>query len=413
VHSHRVVRVAGLVAALLAGAVVPGAGPSAAAEPGPPLSVAPAKLAAALDCPQAFSHPAHEPVLLVHGTWADPDVNWGWNYLPWLRGHGFDTCTVRLPDKSLRDIQEQAEYVVYAVREMHARSGRKVDMLGHSQGSLQPRWAVAWWPDVRAAVDDIVTLAGPHHGTAIAQPAQQCFESCTQMRPGSNFLAALNRGDETPGDVDYTSLYSLTDELVQPALPEATAALEGARNVLVQELCPGRPVEHLQFAFDAAVHVMVMDALTEPGTFDPDRFDPVSACSGTWFDGAEPSGLLESGQGYEFPVDDTFVAAPEPELRCYATDPPTCPGDDGPDDDGPDEGDDDRATTAADDGGSRRNPGDGDASDSGVVAAASTDAGTRGTLPRTGGPGLPVAALALLGGAALAHAAGRRVHVAG
>jgi len=30
------------------------------------------------------------------------------------------------------------------------------------------------------------------------------------MRRGARFLRALNAGDETPGDVDYTSVFSTT-----------------------------------------------------------------------------------------------------------------------------------------------------------------------------------------------------------
>src|SRR5437762_2819475 len=107
--------------------------------------------------PASFSHPAHEPVLLVHGTFATDRENWGFNYALVLPKLGYDVCTVTLPNRSLGDIQVSSEYVVYAIEHMAAASGRKVDVMGHSQGAMQERWAVKWWPTVRSEVDDLVT----------------------------------------------------------------------------------------------------------------------------------------------------------------------------------------------------------------------------------------------------------------
>jgi hypothetical protein len=253
------------------------------ADDGPPLTTPVAQMQAALHCPQAFVHTEHEPVLLVHGTGATGTENWGWNYARALPAAGFDACTVDLPDRSLGDIQVSSEYVVYAVRTMAAATGRRVDIIGHSQGGLQPRWAVRWWPDVRAAVDDIVTLGTPHHGVVdpdlagLPCPVPCLPASLWQMRQGSQFLTALNSGDETPGDVSYTSIWSATDELVQVlALGAPTSVLDGGSNVMVQDVCPGRLVDHVGLAIDAATFALAMDALTHPGGADRVRFDPTT-----------------------------------------------------------------------------------------------------------------------------------------
>src|SRR3546814_4845798 len=84
--------------------------------------------------------------------------------------------------------------------------------------------------------------------------------------PDSNFVAALNADDETPGDISYTSLYSgFYDELVKPAAPVPTAALDFQQdnpqvaNLLLQDVCPGRFVDHVtigltaRLAFELAV----------------------------------------------------------------------------------------------------------------------------------------------------------------
>ncbi len=54
-------------------------------------------------------------------------------------------------------------------------------------------------------------------------------------------MAAQNRGDQTPGRIDYSSIYTETDELNHLA---ETARLAGAANVSVQSICPGRYVHH-------------------------------------------------------------------------------------------------------------------------------------------------------------------------
>ena len=95
---------------------------------------------------------------------------------------GYDVCWVTLPDRSVGDIQVASEYVVHAVRTINARSGRKVDIVGHSQGGLEPRWALRWWPSLLSKVDDLVTLATPNHGTIVADPPGPTCPACWQMK---------------------------------------------------------------------------------------------------------------------------------------------------------------------------------------------------------------------------------------
>jgi triacylglycerol lipase len=284
---------------------------------GPALETQPAALEAALTCPQTFDDRTGEPVLLVHGTFSTDDQNWGWNYVPALESLGFDVCTVLLPDKSLGDIQVQTEYVVHAIRAIAGRSGDQVDVAGASQGTLQPRWAVKWWPDVRTMADDLVLLAGPHHGTSFAgnNLFGRCFESCWQMRPGSAFLTALNAGDETPGDISYTSVFTTFDELVQPQLPTSTSALDGAANIRVQDVCPARPADHVTLSTtDAVGFALALDAFTHAGPADPARIDP-AVCLQAIAPGMQPLSLLQSGFG-GWPR--TGWSTSEPPLKPYA-----------------------------------------------------------------------------------------------
>lgn len=138
-----------------------------------------------------------------------------------------------------------------------------------------------------------------------------------QIREGSRFLSALNSVDETPGDVSYTSIWSRTDELVQTfALGEDTSVLDGASNVAIQDLCPGRPVSHFTLEADAVGFALVMDALTHTGPTNPARFDEATCLQSTM-----PGVSLTEGRGDPIAGYATFATAErareEPPLAPY------------------------------------------------------------------------------------------------
>ena len=285
---------------------------------GPELVTPQAALDAALVCPPKFDDAARDPVLLVHGTATNAADSWSWGYTKVLTGSGYDVCTVDLPERALVDIQVSVEHVVNAVRRITATTGERVDVIGHSQGTLQPRWAAKWWPDVQAAIDDMVLLASPAHGVSSASglcSSGSCPPAAWQMSIGSKFTEAINRGDETPGAIAYTSISSQFDELVQPI---ETAVIDGASNVLVQDLCPARPVHHGGFLHDAVVYALVIDALTHEGGADVSRFDE-AACTQTWMPGVEPftGNLMLYGPAAAALLQGP-MAAEEPPVAAYA-----------------------------------------------------------------------------------------------
>jgi triacylglycerol lipase len=211
-----------------------------------------------------------QPVLLVHGTGITRRQSWSWNYWKALPQRGFEVCWVELPDVALNDIQVSAEYVARAYETMHNAAGQKIDVLGHSQGGLQPRWAIKWFPSGRF-VADYIGLASPNHGTQVANSATsagQCFPACWQMRQDSKFETALNRDEETPSAIHYTSIWSTFDELVQPP---GTQNLDGGTNISLQDVCasPPRPVDHAAILGDFVTWKLVRYALKNPGPADP------------------------------------------------------------------------------------------------------------------------------------------------
>ncbi len=253
-----------------------GAAPPARAG-GPELTEPLSELQAALHCPPSFGWAVRGPVLLVPGTGLTGPENWDWSYAPALRAAGFDVCTVDTKDFGNADIQETAERVVFAIRQMHAVTGERVAVVGYSQGGLNIRWALKFWPGLREKVSEVIGLAPANHGTDAAAAfcaAGACPAAIWQMVPGSRLIQAVNAGGETVAGVDWTVIYSQTDDVViPPAERSSLQAVPGARvrNIAVQEVCPDSGLLHIQFPADGAVYALVLDALLNDGPADPSR----------------------------------------------------------------------------------------------------------------------------------------------
>ncbi len=247
----------------------------AAAKPatGPKLTVPRAKLAAAFHCPRPVKHAKTTPMMLVTGTGATGEQA----YLigkPAIDTYGHPSCYVDFPESTTADIQVSVQYLVWGLRREAALSGRKVAVFGISQGGLLPRMALTYWPDLRSKVSDVLAAAGTQHGSNVGRgSADDCSAGhpCTpaewQQRSGSKLLNALNSyPDETPGNVSYTTVRSLTDETVQPqGGKHPTSSLAGATNILIQKVCPGRTTGHIGTALDSVTFAAFEDAVAHGG----------------------------------------------------------------------------------------------------------------------------------------------------
>ncbi|HEX6117496.1 MAG TPA: hypothetical protein VFY99_10375 [Solirubrobacterales bacterium] len=259
----------GTIAALLASASLALA--STAAASGPKLTVPKADLEAAFECPIDPTGASETPLMFVTGTGATGDQG----YLigqDAFEAYGHPVCYVNFPDFTTADIQVSVEYLVYALRKEHAMADRKIAVFGISQGGLLPRFALTYWPDLRKKVSDVLAAAGTQHGTtagggASCSTADPCPPANWQQRAGSNLLEAINsQPDETPGDVSYTTVRSLFDQTVQPQDGRhPTSSLEGARNILIQDVCPERETTHIGTAVDSVSFDSFVDAIEHDG----------------------------------------------------------------------------------------------------------------------------------------------------
>jgi triacylglycerol esterase/lipase EstA (alpha/beta hydrolase family) len=146
---------------------------------------------------------------------------------------------------------------------------RAIACVGHSQGGMMPRWYVKHLAGDRT-VAEIVGLSPSNHGTTnpLAPPLDRLgvCRACGQQAAGSPFITRLNRGDETPGRIDYTQIQTRYDEVVTPF---ASAFLDGPRsqvtNVLLQDRCPLDLFEHALISYDPAAIQWVDEALARNG----------------------------------------------------------------------------------------------------------------------------------------------------
>jgi hypothetical protein len=242
---------------------------SATAARGPRLTVPQADLDAAFKCPIDPTNAAVTPVMLVTGTGATGDQA----YLivqGAFEAYGHPVCYVNFPDFTTADIQVSVQYLVNGLRREFAMAHRKVAVIGISQGGLLPRFALTYWPDLRKKVSDVVAAAGTQHGTDIGRgcsASTPCAPANWQQIAGSHLLLAINsQPDETPGNVSYTTVRSLTDQTVQPqGGKHPTSALDGASNILIQGVCPGRTTSHIGTAVDSVTFAAFVDAVTHGG----------------------------------------------------------------------------------------------------------------------------------------------------
>jgi triacylglycerol esterase/lipase EstA (alpha/beta hydrolase family) len=296
--------------------------------PGPALSVPLTQLRVALACTTGVQGDARDPILLVPGTNLDPGSNYSWNYERAFAALHWPYCTITLPDHAMGDIQVAGEYVVYALRTVAQLSGRRVNVLGYSQGGMVPRWALRFWPDTRALVDDLVGIDPSNHGTLDAQVACQaeCPPAYWQQATDAHFLQALNSYAETFAGINYTVIYSHTDEVVVPNLDASGSSslhTGGGQiaNIAVQQICPADTSEHLAMGtYDPVAYALVTDAFTHPGTADPSRI-PASVCTELLQPGVDPLTFPADYAGYLSAIGQAAAESPEvsaePPLQCY------------------------------------------------------------------------------------------------
>lgn len=287
----------------LAAAATLGAGATAAAAPTPPLPVPdgffsgitpeltnPAgSLPGSNDfgCRPTAEHP--EPVILVHGTAGGQQTNWG-KYAPLLANEGY--CVFALtyggvpgapwPVSAIGGVlpieQSARQFGDFVDRVLAATGASKVNVVGHSQGTLMPSYYVKFLGGADK-VDKYVSLAPLWKGIdtlgaaglqqlarqagldqAQARTVAQVCGSCFQMIAGSDFMHAMNEGGPYVPQVTYTNIMTRYDEAVVPYTSGFVEA-PNATNIVVQDGCSLDYAEHAGIAADPIAATYVLNAL--------------------------------------------------------------------------------------------------------------------------------------------------------
>jgi triacylglycerol lipase len=194
-----------------------------------------------------------------------------------LRAAGRQVVVVDLPDRGTGDLPASARTLGAAVERTGAA---RVDLVGYSAGGVVIR---LWLADPGRALRArrVVLLGTPNHGTELAGAAAAlgpglCGSLC-QLAPGSAVLAELNRGDETPPGPRFFSIWTAQDQTV---VPPATAVLDGAANIRVQDVCPSARLGHGDLVTSPLALGLVVEALQ--GTLpDPPGADDCAALRAT------------------------------------------------------------------------------------------------------------------------------------
>jgi triacylglycerol esterase/lipase EstA (alpha/beta hydrolase family) len=229
-------------------------------------------------CKPSAAHP--RPVILVHGTFENMSGSWQ-ALSPLLYDHGY--CVFALNYGSYEGsgqfgiyatggIAQSAEQLASFVTQVLAATGaRKVDLVGHSQGGMMPRYYLRFQGGAKT-VHTLVGLSPSNHGTTLdgiftlanllgvgSAFGFHC-PACEQQEAGSAFLAKLNAGGDTVPGVSYTVIQSANDEVVTPY---TSAFLSGSKvtNILLQSQCPLDQGEHLSMPYDHIADADVLNAL--------------------------------------------------------------------------------------------------------------------------------------------------------
>jgi len=156
-----------------------------------------------------------------------------------------------------------------------ATGASKVDLVGHSQGGMMPRYYLNFLGGA-AHVNALVALAPSNYGTTldglttlftdlgvanlINDAVSGSCESCVEQEQGSSFLNNLNATPTVPG-VQYTVIESRGDEVVTPYTNAFLPAAANVTNILVQNQCPLDATDHLEIAYDPIALADMLNAL--------------------------------------------------------------------------------------------------------------------------------------------------------
>ncbi|KAK3828219.1 MAG: triacylglycerol lipase [Benniella sp.] len=226
------------------------------------------------NCKPSQAHP--KPLILIHGLIANEWDNWLY-MAPRFKAKGY--CVYALTYGSLPGIPllagldsmetGAAQLSTFVDKVLASTNTTKVDFVGHSQGSLMPRYYLKFLGGA-AKVDKFGAFGTIAYGTdllgliplatslGLYDPIKKILDpvckSCFQFLIGSDFLNKLNAGGDTVPGVQYKFIVSKYDEIVTPYTNGKLKDVNPkATNVVLQDLCSVDLSEHAAQMLDPIV----------------------------------------------------------------------------------------------------------------------------------------------------------------
>jgi hypothetical protein len=212
-------------------------------------------------------------------------------------------------------------------------------VIGWSQGNLDTQWALKYWPSTRAVVSDFINISPDFHGTQLAYivcpsfPTLPCPPAIIQQEYNSNFVTRLRMTDGDSAYVPTTSIFSTTDEIVQPqAEPGASGHINDARGVGVsnnelQAICNGQPAgsfyTHEGVLYNPIAFALAADALQNAGPGLISRINTATLCQTIATAGLSLNDILATEGNIPVALAAVALYTPkqttEPAIKGYAT----------------------------------------------------------------------------------------------
>ena len=177
--------------------------------------------------PPLVRDPQRPAVLLVHGYVCNRAV---WRAL--LDSGTLAACNVATVNLEpiFGPIERYADVINEAVDRLLAATGAtRVVLVGHSMGGLALRAYLGKFGD--AAVARVITLATPHHGTALAPLGTGA--NAKQMRIGSGFMKQLEQALSPALVAKFVCIATRDDNMV---VPRTSPLLPGAQQIVIERV---------------------------------------------------------------------------------------------------------------------------------------------------------------------------------
>ncbi|KZV90583.1 alpha/beta-hydrolase [Exidia glandulosa HHB12029] len=228
------------------------------------------------------------PVVMLHGLSANHEVDLNvlqqdMNALGWCTyGKTYGAHTLVPWVGGVKEMRDSAKEVADFIREVNQKTGKKVDLVGHSEGGVMTIYVPMSQPGIADIVERAVALGPAVHGaqyfgftslwyfggdatrsfvgTVLSTlGCAACDDLATDGKVYDDFQAKL--GSISQPGVKTTVLMSRSDTLVAPETSIIDEA--GVRNIYVQDYCAEDKVGHAGLAWDRNVWTIIKNELEE------------------------------------------------------------------------------------------------------------------------------------------------------